>query len=49
MYIIVKQLSNANPKKNRQSENVQNPVQKAVKTPKINPIMLQPTSAGILP
>lgn len=49
MYIIVKQLSNANPTKNRHKQNPQKPPTKAVETPAVNPMTLQPTNAGILP
>lgn len=49
MYIIVKQLSKANPTKNRQRVNCQKFVARAVKHPAMQPTTLHPTSAGILP
>lgn len=49
IYIMAKHPSKANPTKNLQIANVQNPVEKIVKLPKILPIKLQPTKAGIRP
>ena len=49
MYIIVKQLSKANPKRKRHAANSQKFVENAVATPAKNPTMLVPTKAGILP
>lgn len=49
MYIIVKQLSNAKPTKNRHKLNCQKLLTNAVETPAKKPIILQPAKAGILP
>lgn len=49
MYIIVKQLSKANPTRNLHKLNCQKFVTNAVPTPAANPIKLQPANAGILP
>lgn len=49
MYIIVKQLSNANPTKNRQIINSQKFAQYAVPIPAAKPIKLHPANAGIRP
>lgn len=49
MYIMVKQLSNAKPTKNRHSANFQKLSASTVATPARNPVTLAPTSAGILP
>lgn len=49
MYIIVKQLSNANPTKNRHKENCQKFETNIVATPAIKPIKLHPTNEGTLP
>lgn len=49
MYIIVKQLSNAIPTRNLQTQKIQKELQYAVAIPPINPTMLVPTSAGIRP
>lgn len=49
MYIIVKQLSNANPTKKRHNVNVQNCVVNAVITPATKPNKLHPHSDGIRP
>lgn len=49
MYIIVKQLSNERPTKNRQRANCQNDFVKAVMTPKMNPTRLVKTRAGTRP
>lgn len=49
IYIIVKQLSNANPTKNRHNVNVQNCDVNAVRTPAINPNTLHPHNDGIRP
>lgn len=48
-HIIVKQLSKANPTKNRHRQNVQKLVENAVATPATNPIKLQPANAGMRP
>lgn len=49
MYITVKQLSNANPAKNRQSVNTQKLLEKAVAIPAKPAKTLLPTIAGIRP
>lgn len=49
MYIIVKQLSKAMPTRNLQTQNDQKVVQNVVAIPPMNPAMLVPTRAGILP
>lgn len=49
MYIIVKQLSKANPTRNRHKLNCQKLPTKAVAIPATNPIELQPAKAGIRP
>lgn len=49
MYIMVKQLSNAIPTRNRQTQNDQKVVQNTVAIPPTNPTMLVPKSTGILP
>lgn len=49
MYIIVKQLSKANPTKKRHKVNCQKLTVNAVATPARNPIKLAPIKAGILP
>lgn len=49
MYIIVKQLSKANPTKKRHKVNCQKLTVNAVATPARNPIRLAPIKAGILP
>lgn len=46
---MVKQLSKANPTKNRQTANCQKFTVKAVATPAKNPMRLAPIKAGILP
>lgn len=49
MYIIIKQLSNANPSKNRQNVNTQKLPENAVATPAIKPNKFEPINAGIRP
>lgn len=49
MYIIVKQLSKANPTKNLHKANCQKFPVKAVKSPAIKPTILHPAKAGTLP
>lgn len=49
MYIIVKQLSKANPTKKRHNANCQKVFVNAVAIPARNPIILAPIKAGILP
>lgn len=49
MYIIVKQLSKANPTKNLHRANCQKFPVKAVSTPAMKPIILHPAKAGTLP
>lgn len=49
MYIMVKQLSKANPTKKRQRQNCQKDEEKAVRTPAARPVRLVPTRAGMRP
>lgn len=49
MYIIAKQLSNANPKRNRHKANCQKLLANAVSIPAKKAIILAPTRAGIRP
>lgn len=49
MYIIVKQLSKANPYKKRQIVKAKKLDVNAVAMPAVKPAILAPTSAGILP
>lgn len=46
---MVKQLSNAKPKKKRHAANSQKVLEKAVAIPAIHPITFAPTNAGIRP
>lgn len=49
MYIIVKQLSNANPIKKRHNVKLTKLYENAVATPATNPIKFEPINAGIRP
>ena len=49
MYIMVKQLSKANPQRQRHTKNCQKFLENAVATPAKHPTMFVPIKAGILP
>lgn len=49
MYIMVKQLSKAKPKKNLQMANSRKLLENTVATPETKPTMFDPTSAGMRP
>lgn len=49
IYIMVKQLSNAKPKRKRHAANSQNELENAVAIPVTHPIRFAPTNAGIRP